>query len=150
MTFRILLCVKVTFTVDGVPPKKDGASSMWRKSAEIPRIKALRLAANHALGGRAPKSGAVALTVRIHAPATAGDLDNFATGICDALMAVHPRVPVDRSFWVELPEEARPDRAIAFHDDAVVSRILIERLPYSTDRSRYDLELEWSDPASEV
>jgi hypothetical protein len=51
-----------------------------------------------------------------------------ATGICDALMAVHTRVPVDLSLWAELPEA--PDRAIAFRDDSGVSRLVLERLEF--------------------
>lgn len=141
--FRTLTAMKIAFTVEGVPPKKDGANSMWRKPTEVPRIKAFRIAACAVLDGRAPDSGSVALTVRVFAPAGAGDLDNFATGICDALMAVHPRVPVDESLWSELPAAARPDRPIAFRDDSIVSRILIERLPVPPRGPRYEVELEW-------
>lgn len=141
--FRTLTSMKVTFTVEGVPPKKDGANSMWRKPAEVPRLKAFRIAACAALDGRTPPDGSVSLTVRIYAPAGAGDLDNFATGICDALMAVHPRVPVDPSLWAELPDAAKPDRAIAFRDDRVVSRLFLERLPASAGGPRYEVELKW-------
>lgn len=84
------------------------------------------------------------LIVRVYAPPSAGDLNNFATGICDALMAVHPRVPVDPSLWAALPEEAKPNRAIAFCDDRVVSRLVLERLPVTPDGARYEVELEWS------
>ena len=136
--------MKVKFGVEGVPPKKDGANSMWRKPADLPRLKAFRIAACRAMDGRTPPDDPVSLTVRVYAPVGAGDLDNFATGICDALMAVHPRVPVDPMLWVELPEAAKPNRAIAFRDDSVVSRILIERLPAPAEGSRYEVELEWS------
>lgn len=135
--------MKVRFTVEGVPPKKDGANSMWRKSADVPRLKAFRIAACAALDGRTPPDGPVSLTVRVYAPAGAGDLDNFATGICDALMAVHPRVPVDPSLWAELPDAAKPDRAIAFRDDSVVSRLTLERLVVPTGGPQYEVELEW-------
>jgi hypothetical protein len=134
--------MKVTFAVEGVPPKKDGANSMWRKPAEVPRLKALRLAACAALDGHTPSHGPVSLTVRVYAPASAGDLDNFATGICDALMAVHPRVPVEPSLWAELPDAAKPDRAITFRDDSVVSRLVLERLPVPPEGPRYEVELE--------
>jgi hypothetical protein len=77
--------MKVTFTVAGVPPKKDGANSMWRKPAEAPRLKAFRIAACAALDGRTPPEGPVSLTVRVYAPAGAGELDNFATGIRERL-----------------------------------------------------------------
>lgn len=140
--------MKVTFTIDGVPPKKDGANSMWRKPAELSRLKAFRIAACAALDGRTPPDGPVSLTVRIYAPVGAGDLDNFATGICDALMAVHPRVPVDPSLWAELPDAAKPDRAIAFRDDSVVSRLVLERLPVPREGPRYEVELKWNRAAA--
>lgn len=142
--FPYAYAMKIAFTVAGVPPKKDGANSMWRKPAEVPRLKAFRIAAFAALNGRTPPDGPVALTVRVYAPPGAGDLDNFATGICDALMAVHPRVPVDSSLWSELPDPVKPDRAIAFRDDSVVSRLVLERLPVPVDGPRYEVELEWS------
>jgi len=135
--------MKVTFSVEGVPPKKHGEKSMWCLSAEVPRIQAFRIAACAALDGRTPPDGPVSLTVRVYAPAGAGDLDNFATGICDALMAVHPRVPVDPLLWTELPERAKPDRAIAFRNDSVVSRLSLERLPVPPSGARYEVELEW-------
>lgn len=135
--------MKIRFNVEGVPPKKDGANSMWRKPAEVPRLKAFRIAACAALDGRTPPDGPVSLTVRIYAPPGAGDLDNFATGICDALMAVHPRVPVDPSLWAEPPDAAKLDRAIAFRDDSVVFRLVFERLPVPPGGPRYEVELEW-------
>ena len=135
--------MKIAFTVQGVPPKKDGANSMWRKQAEVQRLKTLRIAACAALDGRIPPDGQVSLTVRVYAPPSAGDLDNFATGICDALMAAHPRVPVDPSLWDELPDAAKPDRAIAFRDDSIVSLILIERLPTPPEGPRYEVGLAW-------
>jgi hypothetical protein len=135
--------MRVSFGVDGVPPKKDGSASMWRKSSEVPRIKALRLAASAAFDGISCAVEDVSLTVRVYASRTQGDLDNFATGICDGLMAVHVGVPVDATLWADLPPDARPERAIAFVDDGVVSRLLIERLPVPTEGPRYEIELEW-------
>ena len=36
--------VRIEIDVEGRPPKKDGANSMWRQPAERQRLKALRLA----------------------------------------------------------------------------------------------------------
>ncbi len=52
--------MKIAFTIEGVPPRKDGADFMWRKPTEAPRI-----AACEALDGRVPDSGSVALAVRV-------------------------------------------------------------------------------------
>ena len=135
--------MKIEFTVKGVPPKKDGASSMWGKGAEVPRLKELRKAARSALGEQRPLSGPVRLTLRVYADQAVGDLDNFITGVCDGLMAAHPGVFVDPVIWGDLPESARPRVAIAFDDDSVVSSIHAERLVPDAESPRYDVELEW-------
>lgn len=135
--------MKVNFTVEGVPPKKDGASSMWRKGPEVPRLKALRKAARIALGERDPLEGSVHLTLRVYAETPAGDLDNFITGICDGLMAAHARTPIDPTVWEDLPENARPGAPIAFPDDSAVSSIRAERMKPGNEGERYEVEIEW-------
>jgi hypothetical protein len=130
--------------VTGLPPKKDGANSMWRKPSEVPRIKALRLAAINALGHRdrpVPK-GEVRLMLRLHAPRSAGDLDNFITGVCDGLMGCNQRTPVVLGDWADVPESARPYRALVYIDDGCVTRIEAERLPPGSRGIRYELRLE--------
>lgn len=42
----------VRLVVHGIPPKKDGANSMWRKGQDVPRLKALRTAVCKAMQGR--------------------------------------------------------------------------------------------------
>lgn len=125
--------MRISFDVKGVPPKKDGADSMWGKRSEIPRNKALRRGAKEALArARAtspPRAKSVLLAVRVHAATSAGDVDNFITGICDTLMPAHARTGVDDAAWRDVDEEIRPKRAIAYEDDAIVTRILAERVP---------------------
>lgn len=134
----------IAFSVDGLPPKKDGANSMWGKPAEIGRLKALRRAAYRALEGTMPPEGAhIAVTIHVHADVGAGDLDNFITGICDGLQAVHARTPIDESAWADEPPELRPGRAITFHDDKYVFRILAERRPQPSSGPRYEVQLSW-------
>lgn len=136
--------MKLSLVVPGVPPKKDGANSMWRKRSELSRLKALRLAAVKAIeeNGQPIRSGEARLVLRVYAPAGAGDLDNFITGVCDSLMAADSRTPIDPLLWDELPEAARPDRPIVFVDDACITKIHAERLPPDSSGSRYELELE--------
>ena len=45
------------FEVKGLPPKKDGANSMWSKKLESERLVALRQAALKAFSGQPPESG---------------------------------------------------------------------------------------------
>jgi len=85
----------ISFRVDGhLPPKKDGAISMWGKPAEAGRLVALRIAALQALGGLPPFERNMRLALKVHVGPTndrrAGDLDNYVTGVCDGLMAANP------------------------------------------------------------
>ena len=131
----------LNFSVEGLPPKKDGANSMWRKGSEFDRLKALRLAASQAMSGRPPFSGLIQLKVTIHADPRSGDLDNFITGICDGLMAAHPATPINGSRWSDVPPDSRPSRAIAFTDDAAISMIQAERVPPEGKPSTYKIEV---------
>lgn len=134
----------IRFSVQGLPPKKDGANSMWRKGVELPRLMALRKAASEAFSGIPPvAAGDVEIKVILFADPTAGDLDNFVTGICDGLMPCHPQVPIEESTWVDLPEAARPARAVAYVDDRLVSAIDARRLAPGEDSPRYEVELKW-------
>lgn len=121
----------IKIRVDGqIPPKKDGASSMWRKPSSIPLLRALRSAACQEMAGRPPYDEPVKLSLRICLPENDktslyarrkyGDLDNFITGICDALQASAGFDPIA---WEDLAESARPDCAIAFTDDSWVTSI---------------------------
>lgn len=128
--------VGAPFSVDGtLPPKKDGASSMWNKAAVQPLVKALRCAAAEAFAGRAPYDEPVELRVAIRSTRdlagdlwqrrAGGDLDNYITGICDGLQAAH--VGSTRpDEWTDLAEAARPDHPIAFTDDSWIQRIVAE------------------------
>lgn len=132
----------VRFTVLDLPPKKDGANSMWRKSAEVPRLKALRLAAVQAIPGIVRQSAALCLRLRIHAAVSDGDLDNFITGVCDGLMAAHNNTPITPDDWQEMPEAARPNHAIAYRDDCVITQIVAERVLFDGARPFYEVEIE--------
>ena len=136
--------MRETVSVPGVPPKKDGANSMWGKPAEVPRLKALRAAVRAKVTSPIAGSKRVTLRLRVLADSSAGDLDNFITGICDGLMAADPRARIDPEQWLDVPVEIRPDRPIAFVDDGIVAVIEAERLALEdTAGERYDLELEW-------
>ena len=133
--------MKICFEVIGLPPKKDGANSMWRKGSEFERLRNLRIAAAEAMNGRSPATTLVNLHLRLFAAPENGDLDNFLTGICDGLMAAHPRTPVDTAIWSSLPEHAQPNRSICFKDDKLLWKISAERIS-SNDR-HYEVEVEW-------
>jgi len=115
---------------------------MWRKRAEIARLKALRTAAFDALGGELIASEKVELALQVHADVAAGDLDNFITGVCDGLMAAHRNTPIRDEEWSDVPADVHPRRAVAFEDDSCVCRIVAERIP-CVGEPHYEVELSW-------
>ena len=124
--------MRIDAEILGLPPKKDGANSMWAKEAEVPRLVALRRAVADAVAGRAPLNHQVLLELETHLPECdprlSGDLDNQITGICDGLMAAHPRIRT-HSRWQE-PDVAdiSPDRVVGLVDDSKVVEIRARRV----------------------
>ena len=115
------------FHVEGLPPKKDGANSMWGKRLEAERLVNLRRAALTAMEGQAPlkKDIRLAITVCVGAEnnRSIGDLDTFITGVCDGLMKAAPRCKVRADVWSKAEEGIRPDKRIAIDDDSQVVSI---------------------------
>jgi len=138
--------VKLSVEVNGVPPKKDGASSMWKKPTEVQRIRQLRLAVATALAGRTAPQGSCRLDLEVQAGRADGDLDNFITGICDGLQPVHPNTPIAPDDWEGLPAEALPHYPLALSNDALVDEIRAKRIPPRPgDGLGYRLTIEWLD-----
>jgi len=131
----------LSISVPGLPPKKDGANSMWRKPAEIPRLIALRRAAHTTMAGRPLFSEPLEIRIRIHADPADGDLDNFITGIFDGLQAAHIRTPIDPEAWEALPPAARPREHLVYSDDRWISRVTAERLSVETGGKRYTVDI---------
>lgn len=139
------ICVvvkRIKFTVYSVPPKKDGANSMWHKGSEHDHLKALRLAAYQAMMDQPLIESGAVLTIHVYTPVRTGDLDNFITGICDGLMAAHPNTPIDPQVWIDLPPGARPDQAIVYRDDICINKIIAERFEPGELGIRYEIEVE--------
>ncbi len=131
--------MEVKFVVHDLPPKKDGANSMWRKGTELPRLKALRVAALEAWGDAPLLMHKAGLEIIVYADPRAGDLDNFITGICDGLMAAHSLTPIDDQAWIDIPSEGHPRKAIALSDDSIVERIVAERRHSAESGSWYEV-----------
>jgi len=134
---------RIELQVDGLPPKKDGATSMWGKASERDRLKALRRAAWEAPGRQNwDTGGEISLTLTVFAEDRAGDLDNFVTGVCDGLQPAGIMAAISPDDWSDLPEEARPDRVLLIADDRTVSRIVAERRPMGGGQEHYIVVLE--------
>ena len=116
------------FLVQGsLPPKKDGANSMWGKPSERERLIALGRAALASLGTSKPLEADIRMFVEIHFPAekilSSGDLDNFITGICDGLMSASAGALEFESWKTPELAEIQPKRCIAIRDDREVMEI---------------------------
>ena len=122
---------RIDFTVLGdLPPKKDGANSMWGKPSERERLIKLRRGAMEKLGADDPLETDIRMVVEIHDSkqriAGIGDLDNFITGICDGLMAASQRI-ARMDGWTENPL-IDPSRCIAIRDDREVVEIIARKI----------------------
>jgi hypothetical protein len=130
----------VEVKLEGIPPKKDGANSMWRKPVEIPRIRALREAIFNELQGGRIEGKSIKLFLVVHADRRFGDLDNFLTGIMDALQTPHGRVPLDAN------DDAWSVAAIdwsAIENDSLVDCIDARREVMPNGGAFYTLRLEY-------
>jgi hypothetical protein len=125
----------ISFSVEAPPPRKDAIKSIWNKDSELFNLRALRIAAAHAMAGRARFTERVELIFILYPNTSSADLDNLIGGICDGLQAGW--CPHDGSRWLEVPEQARPDRSIAFTDDSIIVSILARRAE-SPDRQNGD------------
>ncbi len=130
----------IEFVVNGLPPKKDGAISMWSKDGQYDQLVRLRKAAFDAITATHPGQlfySEITLRIEIFMDKEKrekrrhGDLDNFISGICDGLMAESPqdRQPHDHeSLWSEyLGKAIDPANSVAIQDDSAVISISAEK-----------------------
>ncbi len=134
------------FKVKGLPPKKDGAQSMWGKPLEGRRLVELRQAALKAIEGFSPLQSNIRLTLKIHVGPInnrlIGDLDTFITGVCDGLMAAAPGSKLDLTWDDKKLEHVHPSKTIAIIDDSQVVSIQAEKIIDGTAQQWYEVILE--------
>ena len=137
----------LSFRVAGLPPKKDGANSMWRKRSEVQRVLDLRRAARDEVGeGWTPLNEPFHLELVVHVGSensrAVGDLDNMVTGVLDALQKAHPRTPVeDEPVWQRPEAEGvRPREFAVIEDDVHAVRISAEKR-MGTEEVGYSLRI---------
>ena len=137
---------KYQFEVKGLPPKKDGAQSMWGKCLEAKRLVELRQGALKAIQGYPPLQSNIKLTLKIHMgpvnDRSIGDLDTFVTGVCDGLMAAAPGSKLDPIWNNKKLEHVHPSKTIAIIDDSQVVSIQAEKIIGATDLPWYEVILE--------
>ena len=134
------------FEIKGLPPKKDGAQSMWGKPLEAKRLVELRQGALKAIQGYPPLQSNIKLTLKIHVgpvnDRSIGDLDTFVTGVCDGLMAAAPRGKLDPIWDDAKLKHIHPSKTIAIVDDSQVISIQAEKIIGDTEQPWYEVILE--------
>ncbi len=147
--------MKIEFIVRDIPPKKDGAKSMWLKDSEAPRIISLRKAALDAMK-KASLNGCilspVKLEVTVFAPSSQfirksgnyiGDLDTLIAGICDGLQAAHSNTPIAHALFQSLQTpEIHPKHKLLLDDDAQVMAIVAKKIHLDNSQPYYQIVLE--------
>ena len=137
---------EISFRVTGdLPPKKDGANSMWGKPLEAERLVKLRKATLNALAGKQAFRRNIRLELEVYVGRTnsrsVGDLDNFVTGICDGLMAAHPLAALDAMWTVDSMQDIHPRHTIAILDDSEVVSISAKKLTGKSEELWYRVTL---------
>jgi len=133
----------ISFKVQGKPPKKDGASSMWGKKSEAINIVNLRNAAIKAREGQNTGifSSRISIDLTIYANEkeieSMGDLDNFVTGICDGLQAADPRAKMQDI--VKSRCIIDPLQPVLFYTDAKVFEINAKKIPIQENNGYYKI-----------
>jgi len=133
----------ISFKVQGKPPKKDGASSMWGKKSEALNIVNLRNAAIKARERQNTElfKGRIGIDLTIYANEkeieSMGDLDNFVTGICDALQAADPRANMQDVIQNECI--VNPYQPILFYTDSKVFEINAKKIPIKEIDGYYEV-----------
>ena len=144
---------RISFKVKGeLPPKKGGDLSMWGKPIEAKRLLALRRKALETLNS-SPFTGPVRLTLSIHVGDQTpvftnagkngfGDLDTFVSGVCDGLMAAHPRAKIHDLFTRPENANIHPTKKIAIGDDQQVVEINAKKRIVPGNHCWYEVGLE--------
>jgi hypothetical protein len=125
--------------IDGLPPKKDGAKSMWNKRHEAERIARLRIAFCDEMKGAVPLTKNIQLDIHVHTN-EAGDLDNYITGICDGLMKTRCGSRLI-AYWDEFESKpVHPQNCVAIeNDDRILS---IRAIKEASGENWYSVELQ--------
>ncbi len=126
----------VKFKVGVLPPKKDGANSMWNKGTERERLKALRLAAYKAMGENRLLSGPISMTLTLSTFPKKGTLITSSLAFA---MALWPRIRTLR-LLVEtgmISQTVPCRRNIVYRYDASICQIVARAgdLPVRSERA---------------
>ena len=122
---------------------------MWGLDVEAPRIIGLRRATNQALLENGPFKFDIRLRIGLFLSEqdfndiNIGDLDNFISGICDALQAAPPNANIHESFADPRNHDVKPSLQVGIVNDRFVLSIVADRYRVQ-NKSHYTVVLDGS------
>ena len=123
--------VEIKFTVNGIPPNKQGPS-IWSVEEQARRIISLRTSALESMyrqGLSDPIDSKILLELEIYASSESldniGDLDNLIGGVCDGLKAkpTNPGFEIHDLFSEPHTIDILPMEPIVYKDDSQIWRL---------------------------
>lgn len=128
---------QISFTVQGLPPTNKNQQSMWGRASQAPLIISLRMQALIALnnaGLNDPFKDQVSLFLSFFIQPdliqNTGDLDNYLSGICDALQPVPKNIETIHELFNNSDLiDIHPRKPICYYDDSQIYRLIAEKKP---------------------
>jgi len=120
------IVMKISFSVKGLPPNNKNNKSMWGLESQailLVRLRMQALIARNKAGMNEPFRTPISLSLSIHALPDQlfemGDLDNYLSGICDALqpIPIDPKILIHELFDNPDITDINPRKPILFYDD---------------------------------
>ena len=133
--------MKYSFEVTGLPPKKDGANSMWKKENSANKIIKLRKKARKEFElKRKILTKNIKLSLKIYLNKNTkqiGDLDNFIGGVCDSLMFADKKAKIHSNF-----KENPKGSFRLIEEDFQIIKISAEKKINSNNIQKYSVKIE--------
>lgn len=118
--------MNISFRVDGMPPRKDGGTSMWKKEKEVNKIVSLRRSLNEVLQFNkiaTPINLYLKLNVEIHLPKKhlqKSDIDNLVGGIFDGIQKADNRSNLHNGYEQYLGTPIHPAHSFISNDSIII------------------------------
>ena len=139
--------MKLTVRVEGLPPVKDGSSSLWTTSPNAERVASLREAAHaqSAEVGPIDVSFAIDVVTRTSDRARSPDLDNVVSGVLDGLQRAPDSTGwADHPAWASSIENGTDPRCWwLIEDDRLADRVVGAREEVGPGKDSYTVTLKW-------
>lgn len=138
--------MRIEFTVEGRPPRKQQTTSMWSQPKEAKLVANLRVKALEAMkkaGLNECFNSHVSLDITLVTPYSIleriGDLDTFITGICDGLQAAHnnAHTSIHELFQNPAYSEIDPRRPLLIMNDSQIMSITAKKKSLQLGQGMY-------------